>query len=588
LLALDDMRYRNHARSAGDAVSLEQQTQSSLELLRSVVATFLGELPPFEVPTQIEIVTDNVELWSLPFEFARDRAGNDLLDAGVRQILLTRRVRRTFAEVAQPWPEQPRVLFAWYGDVAVDPHRTAFYAALEPWIGPLDMGMVPNAGPVLTELRAASLADIAKACESAAANRRPYTHVHLLAHGAEIPGRVPSLSSFGVALNGGIADAPALTRALRAGQLLGPTVVTLAVCDSSNASNSLLSGGRLAYELHAKGVPVVIGSQFPLTEPGAAIFAQVFYKSILEDTADVRSALCKARAAPRTNELAGHDWASVTAHVRLPEGYVDQLRVASLRIQMTQLNTVSRWAQLIVDGKADASQETETRIDFLLEKRIKALEERIEADSAASESVTLEALGILASAHKRRAELVFSSREPAVRQRSEPILRLARDRYREAHERALSHHWTGTQYLALCAVADGHIRESNTVYWLAAMFAAERHVDEPISPGDDQQRERTIWALGSIAELCLLASKLDVPFGPRPPLEKAREALQRLVELARQEPHMTYAIDSTWRQLRRYVHWWTHANGYFEGMGDLSAAASELLPIVEPRPDEAT
>lgn len=574
LIALDDMRYRDHSEPGA-----EQRRAGSLALLQRVVAKFLGNLPAFDGPTHVEIVTDNVELWSLPFEFARDAQGRDLLGDD-STVVLTRRVRGTFAESANPWPERPRVLFAWYGNVEVDPHRTAFYRALEPWVGPLDIGLIPDTARVLTELRNASLDQIAQACAKAAEERCPYTHVHLLAHGADLPSRVSGLESFGVALRDGTATASALATALRAGELLRPTVVTLAVCDSSKASNTLLSGGRLAYELHAKGVPVVVGSQFPLTEPGAAVFTDRFYARILEETTDVRVALSDARAALRTSGLAGHDWASITAHVRLPEGYADQLRVASLRIDMTQLNTISSWAQRIVEKNEKATPEQVEKIERLLEKRIEVLKLRTAQNAKSTES-ELESLGILASAHKRLAELVFSY-DPAARARSGAILAEACAWYRSAFEGALSHHWTGTQYLALSAVINGTLPERCTVHWLAAMCAAEREVNRP-AQNDPAARERVVWAHGSIAELSLLAGKLEVPFGKRPTIEDARSALLSLVELAQQDPELGKAVESTRRQLRRYVYWWTQANGYFAGKGDLCSSASELLPIVKPR-----
>ena len=39
----------------------------------------------------------------------------------------------------------------------------------------------------------------------------------------------------------------------------------------------------------------------------------------------------------------------------------------------------------------------------------------------------------------------------------------------------------------------------------------------------------------------------------------------------------TFPLESTERQLRRYVDWWTAANGFFPGTSDLAAEAGNLL-----------
>ena len=182
----------------------------------------LGELETSNGPIQIDVVTDKVELWSLPFEFLCDRSGRFVLENQDRSILLTRRVRGSFGESLRRWPEKPRVLFAWAGAVAAEPHREALYSALEPWIGPHDQEMVRDTKPVFTELRDAALEDITDACQRAVDEKRPYTHIHLLAHGRPIEDVIPALGSFGVGLRDRVVSAENLAEAMGAGKIRAP------------------------------------------------------------------------------------------------------------------------------------------------------------------------------------------------------------------------------------------------------------------------------------------------------------------------------------------------------------------------------
>ena len=45
----------------------------------------------------------------------------------------------------------------------------------------------------------------------------------------------------------------------------------------------------------------------------------------------------------------------------------------------------------------------------------------------------------------------------------------------------------------------------------------------------------------------------------------------------RQTDGDTFPLESTERQLRRYVQWWTTANGFFPGTSDLAGDAASLL-----------
>ena len=100
------------------------------------------------------------------------------------------------------------------------------------------------------------------------------------------------------------------------------------------------------------------------------------------------------------------------------------------------------------------------------------------------------------------------------------------------------------------------------------------HVIAEPQPG----HERDYWSCGTLAEAWLLA-----PFaGLQKNLGESRAAAELLVDRARMATtaHGQFAIDSTRRQLRRYVTWWTNAHGFFPGREDLSKDAQEIVAVL--------
>ena len=77
----------------------------------------------------------------------------------------------------------------------------------------------------------------------------------------------------------------------------------------------MFAANSVAQELHHCGVPVVVGSQLPLTKPGIAPARQsVFYVRLLRGE-DVRVAFHAARVDLRADETTGHDWLSLVGYV---------------------------------------------------------------------------------------------------------------------------------------------------------------------------------------------------------------------------------------------------------------------------------
>ena len=112
---------------------------------------------------------------------------------------------------------------------------------------------------------------------------------------------------------------------------------------------------------------------------------------------------------------------------------------------------------------------------------------------------------------------------------------------------------------------DGRI--ANPGLWYAALTAAE-------DDKGNKNPKQVIWALGSLAELYLLA-----PLAGQS--SRANEAIDVLAEMKTRvgalEDRDTFALESTERQFRSYVTWWTTANGFFPGTSDLAKGAESLL-----------
>src|SRR5262245_52757305 len=523
---------------------------------------------------QLDLVVNPAELAALPFEAATDSEERPLFARAEQAVVLTRRVRHDFAERRTRWPSSPRILYAWASpsgmNVPSQEHERALLAALEPWI-PVqkEAGSMPDPGNVMTTLPEMSLSALAKACRDAVEAEKPYTHVHVLAHGYPI-GR-GHRQRFGMALHGENEDLEAvapedLEQALA--PLVGHTVVvTLATCDAANLTNTTTTKRSIAHNLHVLGFPIVVASQLPFTVPGSTLMVETFYKAQLAGE-DVRLALHQARVALYQSQAkTGHDWASLVGYVQLPEGYADHLQDVRLQSVLASLKTMQDWSdKLVKEGNRDPA--VFDRVAQQLQERIVTLD-RFRKENIGRSGVREENLGLLGSAEKRLAELCYvrSKLGEAARwqQSMREALQRSRDWYRQSAERNLSHHWTGVQHLSLEAILDGRI--GNSGRWFAGLTAAELDKENG-TPAD------VIWALGSLAELYLLGPLA----GQTPTAGSARKVLAEMkARVMAETGGSTFPLETTERQLRRYVDWWTTANGFFPGTSDLATEAETLL-----------
>lgn len=552
-----------------------QKARASLDELGTLVATILDPPAPGNQFLQLDVVTSAAELWTLPFEAVTRGDGPPLLVDPERRLVLTRRVRHPFADRVVPWPIRPNVLFitaspSGFGDLSgeVPRHVEALLMAVRPWTKPREAEdrceIAPDSQAVLQVVRNATRSAVKEACRKASQAGRPFTHVHVLAHGVLVvdPANLTGYR-FDLALQPEAGrpgkydpvDAKGLADALGENGP-SPVAVTLCVCNSADATNTI-QPGSLAGELHQQRIPVVIASQLPFTYDGAALFTRVFYNKFVSGV-DVREALHEARLElykARATTL--HDWMGLVAYVQLPEGYADHLSGIRLEMAMEALKTAQRWSDGFVDD-ADLSDWAER----LLRDGIGRLKGFLKGKEKSSfpKGVYVENLGLLGSANKRLAELLRHRDAGSSRK----ALQSSWKWYRHAQRHDLASHWTGTQFLALEAILLGRIPHLNHWDAFRGLAAAE------------SEKKKEVWAWGSLVELYLLA-----PLAGKPKmLDEACEALTRMSRRAGSDDR--FPVESTARQLRRYVDWWTKKNGFFPGRAkDLAEDARSLLQFLD-------
>ena len=533
------LRNLNKLRYGGGASS--EDVDAAVNTLTEESARMLCDLPACEEDEtiQFDLVTGAAELWAFPFEvFAPPE----------RRVVLTRRIRGQFGAHAS-WPAVPRVLFVHGGEGGDLPasliadHVTALRDALRPWSG----GAEPD-DKLLVVRELYSLADLVDAASGA------FTHIHLLAHGEGIPDpEVPQHVEWGLHLGAETVHPRDVASALAPRHGL-PVAITVAACDSGNQADPAIPSYSLAQELHRRGIPVVVASQLPLTMPGSVLLARHFYEPLLRGD-DVRNALHEARHRLHDERATTHhDWLSTVAYVRLPENYDEHLSEVGLKAELQMLRAAQRRADQVI--KENRREELKA-VEQLVDDRIASLEERLRDLAGDAGGLRRhECQGLLASAHKRRAELLFLSGADREAQRQE--LQSALKEYRVVFRTNVQMHWQGVQQLALEAVLHGRFDPIDyTTVLRGAELAVERSASE-------------YWALGTLAELHLLAELAGRP--------NARAAAEEAVrEFRRRAAGKEDDIDSTRRQFLRYVQWWTKENGFMTDLQDDAAALVALL-----------
>lgn len=511
-------------------------------------------------PLHIDLVLSSADLWSFPFELLRDEDG-PVFARVQRAAILTRR-NRGIEPDSHPWPIVPRVLFAYatpaedLSEGLIEDHERALETALEP----------RTKAQSLHALCMATPGALARAMATARDEGRPFTHVHILAHGKELdkPGR------WGLRLGGldGRAIPPeTIADALQPVAGL-PAVVSLAACESANQAASWSADPSLAQAIHEKGIAIVLASQFPLGVENSVHLTRAFYRPLLRGD-DVRLAIHAARLELQQRDADGPDWSALVTYAHLHESYVDQLDAVAIGHEMAILKELRNRIEW---GRGSNHNAAEYRdVEALLVERTESIEGLLERRPGLTREQRTEFLGVLASAYKRlgeiRQRLAFDHEDAAKATAATESFGIAKVRYGDAFDADRARHWPVTQRLALQAVTEGCIDEAD---WKVANSLANvdlQHENEPE------------WAYGTLAELALLRLLLDD--GQHP--DAASNALTMLVETVNTvEDADDYAIQATRDQLARYVDVWTKGQGFFQTREvDLSQPAQELIEILD-------
>ncbi len=561
------------------------QREGELQELGEAIARVLGTIPALVSELRsarsdtsrlvnIQLKISAFELGLVPFEATMAPA--DTSGSGAPLLLrtltsMTREIRRG-EPLKLEWNRAPKILFAFASPpglpaVPAQAHLEALRSAIDPWIKIKDSPeeRVAEVRKVLTVLKNASARNISDACQA-----EDYTHVHILAHGAPIPGS--DNRRFGVVLGKEgdaaghvVVDGQSLAMALKSMKSNGrakqpPTVVTLATCDSGNSSTVLTPGGSIAHELHAQDIPWVIASQFPLWMRASNIAAEILYRGLLAGD-DPRWVLHELRQRLRIDLPDTHDWASIVAYAAIApdlEAQVDAFRSRQTKLKMNV--KFDRMDELVGANEPDPAKR-KARDPALAEPELDKLCSAVRSDLSAwcnepaaqrDPQEKAERLGMFAASEKRIA-IIYTLIKP---DKSNEAYCKSRDLYEAALRIEPVNHWVMTQFLSIAATpalatAEDALAKLRTDYgrwWVVARQLAEWQLRSAAVT------ER-VWAHGTLAELDLLGAIYDgVGFSTTAAEASIVAHCKEICELSSFD---SFPVMSTQRQFRRYTDNWS-------------------------------
>lgn len=514
---------------------------------------------------QLDLVLNASELGLIPFELMLDKDKKPYFANKDKKLVLTRRQRLSSFENNFEWPFSPRLLFVYANgggaEVPAKDHLYELKTAFAKW-GNVDD---PNFFRVLEN---PSFKEFSDAIKERDIEGKSFTHIHILAHGGKIEGDFFDFE-YGIVF-GKDGTSPTPTQSIK--ELWStvrnkPFLVNYMICDGANFSNPMTADKNPVQVTHLAGIPLVLGSQFPLSMEGSKMITKRLYAALLRGI-DIREILWEIRIA--LFELGDniHDWVSLVSYIRLPEGYHDILYKASLRLLMAELKYIRTETEKYLNNHNIDEDAFLTNRSKLLNciALFEAKMTQIKGNKK-YEQEALENLGLLGSAYKRLAELYFikmkifgfSNENEIAEQRK--YLSKALDYYKQACDKNLSHHWSLVQYLSLDIVLNG--KTTSVDYF----YAAKRSIYIALENNPDS------WCYGSLLEWYLM-HKNSTP--------NIREdvfiALTELINKAKLEKD-PYPLESTYNQITRYLTWWTPANNFNIGK-DLVLSDLVLIPEI--------
>jgi hypothetical protein len=574
---LEDLRYRvSSADAVGRSAHVLDRAGRGLALMLRDVPELAGSVSGRSAGggelLHVRLIESAAELAILPFELTRvpPSVSGNVSDQWLgllpdRPVCITRQVRGV--RPATGWPTSIRILMVSGDDVPFAEHLDVFGRVLEPW--QLDAVSADVYRPrqwssdQLTVIEHASLDEI-----SARIAERHFTHVHVLAHGAEIGD--PRSARFGIALGGRVVSGHDLALALAPGGRDLPAVVTLATCDSSAQGDVMTPGGSVAHELHAAGIPLVVASQFPISQAASVPFTEIFYRGQLSGEHPLVS-LCEVRRQLATRFPDEHAWASIVAYESFPSQFDEHLaelrywqtrrahEAALARLERLATSDEERSVSLATTGRPFGGayvSPTPAERDALI-AAVDRARDRLPTDGA----FAAECAGLRGAGAKRSAEVAFwlSEAPDATTDRRHQLLEgclgdldAALDHYELAMrmllsgsgggpQRKVTAHWIAGQVLLLQTILG---RDVDTDLRGLARWSARLDLDHP----DPAVRG---WGVVSHIEQAVLTLAAD---GPDAQLSaRAAEHARDLLRLVGDDAEH---VLTTHRQMRRFVSWW--------------------------------
>lgn len=563
--------------------------------------------------THLRLRLSASELALVPFELASappgcPGAGQPLLLQAQSPLCITREVRRVGGPRFE-WPAEPRILFAAGAGVPpqlVDAHVLALRGAIDPWIDKDAKGQAIM-GDVRSRLAVVPRATVESV--HAVCRRTRFTHVHVLAHGARLPSEEERygllLHKDGDEHGRDVVEGRRLAQIFRTypedgtTTLFCPAVVTIAACEGAAQGSVIGIGASVAHVLHEAGVPLVVGSQFPLSFDASVLMVEVLYNGLLWGR-DPRTLLNDLRWQLKAKLPDTHDWASIVAYAALPTDISAQLwstQVSQTRdyfgLAVSYLNRMTERCLKAERARNDESSSNPSkpatrdavkkmsrraiRITRNAQKKFWQLLKEAPPENTWQRSVVYRMLGM---AHKWEAKVQYSSQErPRSRTRTIGVLLSQARRYYKlsfrAHPGAIE---PLVQELSLAAVLEGP-RVCADRWWLEK-WATARTLGESHLEGQAafrrEDRQRAVDERSDLIELYLLA--LLIPNMSDTPdfLKIAKEYARKLADQVDDFPETLEAVTY---QLKHYTNWY---NEYNSDLKDLARPASEVIEALSP------
>jgi hypothetical protein len=599
----------------------EFHLKDTAEILGQILANIPGltsELSKDSVTeklTHFRLILSSSELALLPFELALapngfPGAGQSLTLQPQLPLCLTREVRRAGDDTIK-WPLHPKILFIaasppGVGPVPLESHLLALRRAISPWIGFTrdEADLREKISEHLVVLPRASVDSIYEKCAC-----DTFTHIHVLAHGHEYP--TGDDRRFGLALHNRsdpdgephIISGQELATLLRsckkpdARQLASPVVVTIASCNSANIGTVVGAGASIAHELHDADIPMVVASQFPLSFAGSVLMVETLYEGLLWGY-DPRPLLNDVRRQLRARVPETHDWASVVAYLALPRDFDERLSEVQVARAHRSVEAALDHADKSIElfSEKHATRGTLTPTESEKEKLLVLADNKITNATARLRELRTPNMpkdspisGILASAEKRHAELLFNfaklsrlsdERRNRFREDSLKTLRRSRDDYWSAFEQDRANSWAIVQYLSLSVALGGAGETGSSENQAESPMLKFLNLAEVLSQLDQDSGDhmRGIWALGNLIELNLLKPTIFPGANRR---TSKSQALASAKSLLKRASFTSFEVYSTRRQIVRYIEWFNQIN---PKLNEIASDAEEVYQILSQSP----